>query len=238
MAGETQGFSSAGDIVYSGTYTNGIVLSNPATQNPTTIAASGLVTNAGTAIYGGPGTTWTVTNLGTVEASLGARNIGIGIYLKGGGVVVNGAPGSTSGLIAGSSSTGGGPGIDIKPAPGKIGGTVVNYGTITGAEVTYGVVLNYGTSTGSIAGIYGPNGDPTIVNHGVITGNAVVRGTVSNYGTIDGNLLAALYNFGTVENTGTNNAVTDTVRVQYAFYNGQHGLIEGGQGGSKRLPWR
>src|SRR5215472_12825317 len=35
----------ASDIVYTGTYLNGIVLSDPATQNPATVAATGYVAN-------------------------------------------------------------------------------------------------------------------------------------------------------------------------------------------------
>jgi hypothetical protein len=40
------------DIVYTGTYVYGIVLSDPATQNPATVAATGYVTNT-TAAYNG-----------------------------------------------------------------------------------------------------------------------------------------------------------------------------------------
>src|SRR6185312_6143854 len=59
-------------ITLTGTYTATVVLSNPATQNPATIAATGLIdVNSTTAeavgILGNSGTAWTVTNQGTVE---------------------------------------------------------------------------------------------------------------------------------------------------------------------------
>src|SRR5262245_23844397 len=54
----------ASDPVYTGTSVNGIVLTNPATQNPLTVAATGYVTNQtwaqnGDAIYGAPVYPWT-----------------------------------------------------------------------------------------------------------------------------------------------------------------------------------
>ena len=57
-----------------GTYTSGIVLSNPATQNPTTVAATGYVTNTttahnGDAVYGTNAAPWNFTNLGTLTAT-------------------------------------------------------------------------------------------------------------------------------------------------------------------------
>jgi hypothetical protein len=60
-------------IVITGTDTDGIVLSNPATDDPATITATGYVINQTAthdydAIYGAPGYSWTVTNLGTIKA--------------------------------------------------------------------------------------------------------------------------------------------------------------------------
>jgi hypothetical protein len=58
-------------IVYTGTYVNGIVLSDPATQNPATVAAGSFVSASygPAAIFGAPGYSWTVTNLGTVNTT-------------------------------------------------------------------------------------------------------------------------------------------------------------------------
>jgi len=74
--------------VYVGTYLNGIVLSDPATQNPAIVAATGYVTNQtmaynGDAIYGAPGYPWTVTNMGTVKST------STGVELSSGGTVTN-----------------------------------------------------------------------------------------------------------------------------------------------------
>jgi hypothetical protein len=57
-------------VVFSGTY-NGIVLSDPVTQNPATVAAGSFVTATygPAAIFGAPGYSWTVTNLGTVDTT-------------------------------------------------------------------------------------------------------------------------------------------------------------------------
>jgi hypothetical protein len=69
---------------FSGTYTSTINLTNPATQNPATITATGLVMVAkGDAVFGS-GFAWNVINLGTVE-SLGTYRTNAGIYLKSGG---------------------------------------------------------------------------------------------------------------------------------------------------------
>jgi hypothetical protein len=103
-------------IVYTGTYVNGILLSDPATQNPATVAATGYVTNQtmtynGDAIYGAPGYSWTITNLGTVKST--AFNADC-VHLTGGGVLTNGQSDSTTALIAGQ-----GNGVDISGGSGS-----------------------------------------------------------------------------------------------------------------------
>ncbi len=55
-----------------GTYTGGIVLSNPTIQNPTTVTAIGYVTNTtaahnGDAVYGTTAAAWNVSNYGTLK---------------------------------------------------------------------------------------------------------------------------------------------------------------------------
>jgi hypothetical protein len=89
-------------IVITGTDNDGIVLSNPATDDPATVAATGYVTNDTAthdydAIYGEPGYSWTVTNLGQIEGV----GQGAGVHLTDGGVVTNGQHGSSTGLTKG-----------------------------------------------------------------------------------------------------------------------------------------
>jgi len=175
-------------IVYTGTYANGIVLTNPATQNRATVAATGYVTNNtmaynGDAIYGAPLSSWTVTNLGAIKG--GYSPYSTGVDLKAGGSVTNGEGGSAGALIAGYH------GVGIVGGSG----TVVNFGTIEGKGVLIpyyypiisigdGVFLGAGgsvtngqsgSSTGLIAGGYLANG--------VFIGGG--SGTVTNFGTID-----------------------------------------------------
>src|SRR5216684_5561523 len=74
-----------------GTYTSGIVLSNPAIQQPSTVAATGSVTNtttahSGDAVYGTNAAAWDFTNLGTLTAT-GANSKGV--ELIAGGTVSN-----------------------------------------------------------------------------------------------------------------------------------------------------
>src|SRR5260370_6727601 len=99
----------------SGTYTTTQVLSNPATDNPATVTSTGVIdVNSATAspgIFGNSGFAWTLTNLGTVE-SIGQ---GIGVNLQSGGLVTNGANGSTASYIRG---TGGGSSINANPGTG------------------------------------------------------------------------------------------------------------------------
>ncbi len=73
----------------SGGHVSGITLTN-ASYNPAIIAANGTIdTTVGSALYGASGTTWTVTNNG----SLNATNSG-GIKLAAGGDITNAAGGS------------------------------------------------------------------------------------------------------------------------------------------------
>ena len=57
-------------ITFSGTSVSTVFLSNPATQNPATITATGLIDVSGTyaaGLSGVPRLAWTVTNNGTVR---------------------------------------------------------------------------------------------------------------------------------------------------------------------------
>lgn len=106
---------------YSGTVTSGIVLTNPTTQNSTTITSTGYVTNTtpilyGDAVFGTSATFWTLVNYGTIKATATA---GVGVDFAGGGTVLNAA---TSALIVGFNS-----GIRMVNT-----GTVINHGTIAG----------------------------------------------------------------------------------------------------------
>jgi hypothetical protein len=131
----TTGADNAG-VIFSGTYTNGILLSNLTAQNPATLAAGGYVTNQGTANYGdaiaGIGqTAWDFTNLGVIKESEG-----IGVSL-GGGSVTNGA----GAVIAGGTG-----GIGFSTAAG----TVVNYGTIYTTVYPNAGSLSAGTQSVSV----------------------------------------------------------------------------------------
>jgi hypothetical protein len=189
----------ASGIVITGTDTDGIVLSNPATDDPATVAATGYVTNPTasqnyTAIYGAPGYSWTVANLGTIEGVGPYMNDqpsnsggyasnqgfwfewypGIGVHLTAGGVVTNGQSGSSSGLIRG-----GGSGVYIEGGSGN----VTNFGTIESLEDTIGssvaVLLQAGGSVENFGTISGPRG---------IKFSGTLPGTVTNAGTINGAL--------------------------------------------------
>src|SRR5579863_810686 len=113
---------------FRGTYTTTQVLSGPpATYNPVTVAATGLIEVNSTSAYtvgidGANGFPWTLTNLGTVE-SIGS--LGLGIELSAGGIVTNGPFGATAALIQGSAI-----GVEINSSAG----TVVNYGTIVSTQ--------------------------------------------------------------------------------------------------------
>ncbi len=106
---------------YTGTITTGIVLTNPTTQNPATLAAGGYVTNTkpvylGDAVYGTIAAAWNFTNLGRINAT---RSLSSGVDFRAGGTVTNGA----GDLIAGAAS-----GVQIDGSAG----TVTNSGTISG----------------------------------------------------------------------------------------------------------
>ena len=225
----------ASGIVITGTDNDGIVLSNPATDDPVTITVTGSVTNqTGThnydAIYGAPGHAWTVTNLGTIESGthIGADDgshplPGVGVHLMAGGVVTNGQSGASTGLIEGHQG-----GIDIEGGTGS----VTNFGTIESSGY-YGVFLGDG---GSVTN--GESGSAGALIEGTVS---IVgsTGTVTNFGTIQGSGVGVdigassgtVVNFGTVY--GFNGGNFDNyfgygvgVR-QGSVTNGQSGLITG-----------
>ncbi len=168
---------------FSGTYTTTQVLSNPATDNPVTVAGTGLINVNSTSayaagIFGNSGTAWTLSNFGTVE-SIGSK--GIGVNLQSGGTITNGASNLTSGLIAGSLD-----GIDIQGSAG----TITNFGTIastttgtTGSAIALsagGLVTNYGLIVGARA----PNVIGTATGYGGVITTSTISATVQNFGTI------------------------------------------------------
>ncbi len=119
----------------SGSYTVGLTLSTPATQNPATISGTGRINvtaTSGSALYGTKAAAWSVYNDGTVIGP------GYGVFLAAGGVVSNGS----TGLI-----TGGYRGVEIDGAPG----TVRNAGSIGGGK-QQGVRLAGGGSVTNVAG--------------------------------------------------------------------------------------
>jgi hypothetical protein len=171
-----------GGETISGTTTLEVVLGTYSVQNPVTVLASGFIGTGTLAndelagIYGEASFFWTVDNFGHVEGST------VGIKLIDGGIVQNGASGSTSALIEGGSE-----GVLIE---GTLG-TVINYGMIDGVN-SEGVVMSAGGSVGNRAGglIEGENGlslagTAIVDNAGTITGTVgygidMTGGTVSN----------------------------------------------------------
>ena len=190
------------DTVF-GTYTSGVTL----LVNPTTIAATGKVSNAttsGKAVAGPSGTTWTLTNLGTVTET---GTNGVAVDVLAGGTLVN------SELIAGIGTAAG---IYIGGA-----GSVTNLSTGTIAAARYGIrvhgtgnVTNNGTIQTDGTGIEGAQ-LMTVTNTGVILGtgagsngvNPADGGSVTNSAT--GTIIAGAYGIsidkddGTVANSGT-----------------------------------
>ena len=160
--------------IYSGTYVNGVVLSNPATQRPVTVTGK-ITDSTGDAVYGAPIFAWAVANRGTIDSTGGMGSYGI--HLAAGGNITNTpvgvGPTSTGGLIEGCG------GLLIEGAAGF----VTNLGTILGTGAnTNGVLLTAGgrITNGSAADTTALISDP---RRGVgIDGGA---GAVTNFGTIE-----------------------------------------------------
>ncbi len=153
--------------------TTGVVLSGT-NDNPTEVTSTGYVGNTttahrGDAIYGIAGTSWTVSNYGTIKGNT-TLGTSAGIDLQSGGYVVNDLGGRISGQANGIEIYGG-------------NGVVLNrQGTIR-AQLGYGVYLAAGGAvtngqSGSAAALISGPSDGVF-----ITGTT---GTVSNYGTITG----------------------------------------------------
>jgi hypothetical protein len=188
-----------------------------------------------------------IINLGTVEADpvvgAGDSQLGVGVFLRVGGVITNGFATDTSALIAGTRT---GVGIGYN----KMTKTLMNFGTIAalGSEASYGVNINSncsvtnGSNADVTALITDGNGDGLaavsvnlfLTNYGTIYGRGggvagSTGGSVVNGSSLDGEALMRgargyglasaedVMNYGTIEGASTN---------KYRFDVGL--LVEGG----------
>ncbi len=195
--------------IFSGTYANGLVLSDPAVQQPAVLTSSALVMIGGSsynrAVYGENVIGWTVINFGTV---LGQGVDSTGIGLAAGGSVVNGAPGMPGSPVTSALVTGTQNGVAIEGASGS----VVNFGTIASTSQDTGVGVHLARGGRLVNGAPGSPGALVSAsrvaaylggNNGVAYAGAA--GTVINYGTMTGSLydVVALVGGGTVANYGS-----------------------------------
>ena len=179
-----------------------------AANNPLTVTSTGKITTTGSGdgVSGASGTSWTVSNSGTISASTGSAS---GIRLRGPGTVTN------SGLITTSGSAYG-VGLDR-------GGTVTNTSTIIGGEDGVRITTGIGTliNSGSIASKID---DGIGFFAGGLVANAA-SGSISNLGTKG----AGIYitgGLGTVTNSG---AITG---IDYAVDLAQGGSVSNDAGAS------
>jgi hypothetical protein len=237
---------------YNETITTGIVLNNPATQNPATLAAGGYITNTttvhnGDAVYGTTAGAWDFINYGTIKGK-GANSSGIDLLA--GGSVTNGAGGAISGAYRGVFIGGG-------------AGTLSNSGVIRGTGA-YGVgaylggggtVVNGATISGVLVGVFATGGAGFVTNSGTVQGTGKYGagiylqdgGAVANLSTSAAALISGgdsgvkiLGGAGTVTNSGTirgSGTYGDGVYLGAggSVGNAQGGLIEGAARGVAML---
>ncbi len=192
---------------YSGTITTGIVLTNPATQNPATVTAGGYVTNTttaqqGVAVYGNNAAAWNFTNYGTINATSTAS---VGLALKFGGNVTNAAGALIAGIETGVYLRG-----DIR--------SLANSGTESSAPpCTVTVSFLAGSAASTIRGlIEGGGGGIGLSSVGTVTNSGTIAGNVAGgvglllrkrrqHGADRGGQLEGVYLrlSGTVTNSGT-----------------------------------
>ena len=135
---------------------------------------TGTIKVAGTAVYGETGGAAYVTNSGTIIGT-GTSLSGVGVYLKGGGTIANGATNATGALIEGNRY-----GVKATGAAAAI----TNAGTITGyTGIAFGNFANTVIDSGTIAGTGG-----TAIRFG--TANDLLKfapsAGVKIQGTVDG----------------------------------------------------
>jgi hypothetical protein len=205
--------------------TGPIVLS--AADNPLTITSTGTVASAGDAIDAPSGTTWTITNSGTVTTS---STTGSGIWLAGSGTVSNN--GSISGqhallLSAGGSVTNNSSGVIVANTGTNATGVFIKnqFGTLSNSGQISG------TGTGGTGVYIENNGSVTNTQGAAISGTQYGvfleggAGTVENSGTISGVDGIVLGLGGDVTNaagaviTGTNNGVYAKYRATATITN-------------------
>ena len=158
--------------IYSGTYTTGINLTNPATQRPATVTGKITSTNSA-AIFGSAAFAWTVNNRGSIDNT---GTSGSGINLLAGGTVDN--------LVASSGTTT--PGSLIE---GYFDGVLIQ--AATGAVSNLGTIKGTGTASSGIrmtAGGSVANGSSSVTTAQIEAAGGIFiyggAGKVTNFGTI------------------------------------------------------
>lgn len=200
--------------IYSGSYLNGIVLADPATQRPATVTGS--VSNKnGDTIYGKPVARWTVANEGTIQNTGSA---GYGVDLVSRGTVENGVSGAIAALISGYG------GVWIRGALATVGnlGTISGTGTKRdGVELKAGGQVSNGNTDTTAALISGGR-------RAVVIRNAA--GTVANFGTLTSSgtyNTVALFAGGNVTNgsKASTEALTSSDSASAVDVNGTAGTV-------------
>ena len=211
---------------FTGTYFNGVVLSNPTTQNPALVTSTAFITNNygshnGAGVYGTNAAAWNLTNYGTITTNPTATYAG-GVLFQAGGTITNTAliSGNSfgviitgAGLIANSgvitaTATSGYSGLGIYLRGGSIsnatGGTI--YGRITGINISGGVgtVVNDGTIRSGATS--GSGGALFLFQGGAVSNSA--SGLIAGYrtGVSIWGTAGQISNYGTIVNAGTDSA--------------------------------
>ena len=153
-------------LYYGGTYYDQFSLNDAATQDFVTLTG-GIDVSVGDALVGYAVYGWNITNSGAIKAT---GNGSVGIYLRAGGAVTNGAGATISGAAAG---------VRIQTSTNGIGsksGNVSNSGTISGGSAAIAISGN-GTVTNSGPGAI-LRGTVQITGTGAVTNNGSIGGSV------------------------------------------------------------
>jgi len=185
-----------------------VTLTDPSTQNPLLVTATGTVSGGTYGVHANSTPGWQMTNLGTISGThYGIYSLSSYDTLSNGGLIATTGGGGNAavamvGGIVGNTGTINGSHYGVAVFSGQVGNSGVINSYNTGAGVSFGVKLGSGVVTNQGAGTISAVGDAVFIGTGTVVNSGTASLIEGNHG-VEASGAATIDNLGTITTVGT-----------------------------------